>query len=84
MTYPFLNFNGVTVEVWKWISSLISHFTRYVIIYPCWDHVYPCLSIFIHVETIEIHVSKMGFSDPGCENVIATNFAYIIMVYSSA
>ena len=71
MTYPFLNFNGVTVEVWKWISSLISHFTRYVIIYPCWD---PLL----------IHVSKMGFSDPGCENVIATNFAYIIMVYSSA
>ena len=25
------------VEVWKWICNLIPHFTRHVIIYPCWD-----------------------------------------------
>ena len=24
--YPFPNFNGATVEVWKWISNFIPHF----------------------------------------------------------
>ena len=38
MNYVFIsNFNGATVEVWEWISNTISHFTRHVIIYPCWD-----------------------------------------------
>ena len=37
ITYPFLNFNSVTVEVWEWISNLIPHFTGHVITYPCWD-----------------------------------------------
>ena len=37
ITYPFLNFNGVTVEVWEWISNSIPHFTGQVITYPCWD-----------------------------------------------
>ena len=26
ITYPFPNFNGVTVEVWEWISNFIPHF----------------------------------------------------------
>ena len=26
ITYPVPNFNGCTVEVWKWISNFISHF----------------------------------------------------------
>ena len=26
ITYPFPNFNGSTIEVWKWISNSISHF----------------------------------------------------------
>ena len=37
MTYPFPNFNGCTVEVWEWISNLISHFIGRVITYACWD-----------------------------------------------
>ena len=37
ITYPFLNFNGATVEVWEWISNFIPHFTGHVITYPCWD-----------------------------------------------
>ena len=36
ITSPFLNFNGATVEVWKWISSFILHFIIDVITYPCW------------------------------------------------
>ena len=32
-TYPFMNFNRATVEVWEWISDLIPHFTVHVIIY---------------------------------------------------
>ena len=36
--YPFPNFNGVTVEVWEWISNFILHIIMdviiYVIIYP--------------------------------------------------
>ena len=35
--YPFPNFNGFTAEVWVWMNNVIPHFTRYVIIYPCWD-----------------------------------------------
>ena len=37
ITYPFLNFNGSTVEVKEWISNFILHFTGHVITYPCWD-----------------------------------------------
>ena len=37
ISYPFPNFNGAAVEVWEWISNFISHFTEYVVIYPCWD-----------------------------------------------
>ena len=25
ITYPFLNVNGATVEVWEWISNFIPH-----------------------------------------------------------
>ena len=37
ITYPFPNFNGCTVEVWKWVSNFIPHFMKDVIIYQCWD-----------------------------------------------
>ena len=36
VTYPFPNFNGVTVEVWEWISNFIPHLMMDVIIHPCW------------------------------------------------
>ena len=35
ITYPFPNFNGATVEVWKWISNFIPQFTMDVITYQC-------------------------------------------------
>ena len=35
ITYLFLNVNGATIEVWKWMNNFISHFTRHVITYPC-------------------------------------------------
>ena len=41
ISYPFLIFNGATVEVWEWICNFISHFIRHVIIYPCWAKVNP-------------------------------------------
>ena len=34
--YPFPNSNGCNVQVREWIWNLILHFTRHVIIYPCW------------------------------------------------
>ena len=37
ITYPFVNFNGATVEVWERISNFILHLTGHVITYPCWD-----------------------------------------------
>ena len=36
-TYPFLNFNDATVEVWEWISNFIPYFLIDAIINPCWD-----------------------------------------------
>ena len=36
ITYPFLNFNGCTVEVWEWISYFTPNFMMDIIIYPCW------------------------------------------------
>ena len=37
ITYPFLNFNGSTVEVCEWISKFTPHFVMDIITYPCWD-----------------------------------------------
>ena len=37
IAYSFLNFNGETDDVWEWIRNFISHFTGYVITYPCCD-----------------------------------------------
>ena len=39
ITYPFRNFNGVTVEVMEWMSNFIPHLIGHVITYPCWDWV---------------------------------------------
>ena len=36
ITYPFLNFNGCTVEVKEWIGNFILHFVMDVITYLCW------------------------------------------------
>ena len=33
ITYPFPNFNGCTIEVWKWISNFIQHFIMGIITY---------------------------------------------------
>ena len=37
ITYPFLNFNGATVEVWEWINNFIPYIIVDVITYPCRD-----------------------------------------------
>ena len=37
ITYLFPNFNGCTVELWKWISNFISYFIMDVITSPYWD-----------------------------------------------
>ena len=37
INYPFLNFNGCTVEVWEWVNNFIPHLIMDVIIYPCQD-----------------------------------------------
>ena len=37
ITYPFLNFNGTTIEVKEWISNSIPHIILGEIAYPCWD-----------------------------------------------
>ena len=34
ITYPFPNFIGAAVEVWKWINNFTPHFTWQVITYP--------------------------------------------------
>ena len=36
ITNPFPNFNGLTVEVWEWISNCTLLLTGHVITYPCW------------------------------------------------
>ena len=35
ITYPFLNFNGYTVEVCDWICNFIPHIIMDVITYQC-------------------------------------------------
>ena len=46
ITYPFPNFNGFSIEIWKWISDFTPHFTGHVITYPCWNQ---SLSMLIEV-----------------------------------
>ena len=36
ITYPFLNFNGCSIEVKEWIGNFIQHFIIDIIIYPYW------------------------------------------------
>ena len=33
ITYPFVNLNGYTIEVWEWISNFIPQFKLDVIIH---------------------------------------------------
>ena len=46
IAYPFQNFNGVTVEVWEWISNFIPHIIMDVITYAGHNWLYykrqPC------------------------------------------
>ena len=37
ISYPFPNFNSHTVEVWLWISNLITHLPGHMVIFVCWD-----------------------------------------------
>ena len=37
VTYPSLNVNGYSVEVWEWISNFFLHFIMDVNNYSCWD-----------------------------------------------
>ena len=37
ISYPFLNFNGCTVEVQEWVSNFTPHFMMDVITYSYWD-----------------------------------------------
>ena len=37
ITYPFLNFNGATVEVKEWISNFFPHIIMDALTYPWWD-----------------------------------------------
>ena len=32
------NFNGAGVEVWKWISNLITYYPKHVSTYQCWHN----------------------------------------------
>ena len=32
----FVQWCGITVDVWEWISNFILHMTMHVITYPCW------------------------------------------------
>ena len=57
MTFPFLNFNGATVEVWEWISNFIPHYTVYVITYPYWDQ---SQSMLVKGATGVIHSRSMN------------------------
>ena len=36
ITYPFLNFNGYTIEVWEWISNLIPLYQVYNYLSMLW------------------------------------------------
>ena len=38
ITCPFRNFNGASVDKWKWIVNLIPPFIMDVVIYPYWDY----------------------------------------------
>ena len=56
ITYPFPIFNGGTIEVWEWITSIVPHFTRHVITYPCWDK-----SLTMLVKATEVKFQQPEF-----------------------
>ena len=54
ITYPFPNFNGCTVELWKWISNFTPHFTWHVITYPWLKMISVNLTRSIYVVAVQI------------------------------
>ena len=50
--------NSATVEVWKWISNIISHFTGHVNAYSCWDLSQPMIVKGAPEEYIDTHRFK--------------------------
>ena len=50
ITYPFPNFNCVTVEVWEWTGNFTSHFIMHVIIYSSLDWITSTLIKGTHAE----------------------------------
>ena len=48
------HFQTSMVEVWKWISNFIPHFTEHMITYPCWDLGYFTNDKIIFLKQVQI------------------------------
>ena len=67
ITYPSPNFNDCTVEVWGWISNLVTHFTEHFMTYPC------SAGALIHVDKMRLKIIVPTFATKwnatlGCDN----------------
>ena len=73
ITYPFLNFNGATVEVWNWISNFISHFTEacYYVSMLEWKFIQVSKGPHIVIKQYQTVIKQ--FHHPSVEIVVATN-----------
>ena len=68
ITYPFPKLNGSAVEVWEWISNIITYFTGHVITYAC-----------ITVQVVEVAAEvlrgpSITLLSSSCEHLSLANF----------
>ena len=60
ISYPFPNFNGAAVEVWKWNSNFIPQLTGYVITYRCWAS-----RVTFNLRCLDVHMTSLQWCTCG-------------------
>ena len=83
ITYQFPNFNGATVEVWKWIRKFIPHFIEHVITYPRWAAFVPGLAAIKVRYSLHYGAISLGLPDgwpvnPGDKNTCSGKLSSLL------
>ena len=75
----FPNFNYAVVDVWKWVSHFIPHFTGHVITHPCWDLNHCGRMTHICISKLIIIGSDNGLSPNRRQAIVRTKAGLLLI-----